>query len=150
MQHHGFRGDRVHINTDPDINRRLLEIMQSHIQRHATGDPRIIDGRAEFLNYEWDIERMLELGLSGAAFIGLILGIFSSRKWLMLPFVSLPYLIQHAVFGQCVPGRLLRRLGARTQREIEAERYALKSLQKERTNHPSGQPAVAAPAAGAR
>jgi hypothetical protein len=35
---------------------------------------------------------------------------------------------QHALQGWCLPVPLLRRLGVRTQREIERERFALKAL----------------------
>jgi hypothetical protein len=36
--------------------------------------------------------------------------------------------MQHALQGWCPPLPLLRRLGVRTQQEIERERYALKAL----------------------
>jgi len=38
------------------------------------------------------------------------------------------FLLQHGVQGWCPPLGILRRLGVRTPREIEAERYALKSI----------------------
>ncbi|HET9942578.1 MAG TPA: hypothetical protein VFR05_04515, partial [Terriglobia bacterium] len=37
-------------------------------------------------------------------------------------------LLQHAVQGWCPPVPLFRRLGIRTQREIDEERYALKAM----------------------
>ena len=38
------------------------------------------------------------------------------------------FLLQHAVQGWCPPLPVFRRLGFRTQTEIEEERYALKAL----------------------
>ena len=38
------------------------------------------------------------------------------------------FLLQHALQGWCPPLPLLRRLGVRTQAEIERERYALKAI----------------------
>ncbi len=38
------------------------------------------------------------------------------------------FLFQHAVQGWCPPVPLFRRLGFRTAREIDHERYALKAL----------------------
>jgi hypothetical protein len=40
----------------------------------------------------------------------------------------LPLLFYHAVQGWCPPIPLLRRLGIRTQQEIDAEKYALRLL----------------------
>jgi hypothetical protein len=40
----------------------------------------------------------------------------------------LPFLFQHAVQGWCPPVPLFRRLGVRTRKEIDAEKYALKAV----------------------
>jgi hypothetical protein len=42
--------------------------------------------------------------------------------------VVLTFLFQHAVQGWCPPLPVLRRLGVRTRKEIDRERYALKAL----------------------
>jgi hypothetical protein len=52
------------------------------------------------------------------------------------------FLLQHAIQGWCPPLPLLRRLGIRNQREIEAERIALKILRDDfdeisNENHPT-------------
>jgi hypothetical protein len=52
----------------------------------------------------------------------------SSRRWLALPALVAGFLMQHALQGWCPPLPVLRRLGFRTQREIDQERYALKAL----------------------
>ena len=56
------------------------------------------------------------------------MGILGNRKWSLLPGVIGGFLLQHAVEGWCPPVPLLRRLGFRTEAEIQRERYALKAL----------------------
>jgi hypothetical protein len=46
----------------------------------------------------------------------------------MIPGVIAAFLLQHAVQGWCPPLPLLRRLGLRTETEINRERCALKAL----------------------
>lgn len=80
------------------------------------------------LDREWDIERVLELNASSLALTGLVLGATVNKKWLAVPAIVLPFLLQHALQGWCPPLPLLRRLGLRTQGEIDREKYALKEL----------------------
>ena len=63
------------------------------------------------------------------AFVGIVLGVTVDRKWLLLPGgIVLPFLAQHAVQGWCPPVSVFRRVGVRTRREIDAEKFALKVL----------------------
>jgi hypothetical protein len=62
------------------------------------------------------------------AFTGVVLGAAVDRRWLALPALVTAFLFQHAVQGWCPPIPVLRRLGFRTMREIDTERYALKAL----------------------
>ena len=71
---------------------------------------------------------MLEANASTLAFIGTLLGAFVSPYWLILPALVTLFLFQHAVQGWCPPLPVLRKLGFRTSREIDTERYALKVL----------------------
>lgn len=90
--------------------------------------PEQIDQRLRELDEEWDVERMLELNSAALSLFGLVRGIFGSRKWLLVPLVVQGFFLQHGVQGWCPPLPVFRRMGIRTQREIEAERYALKAL----------------------
>jgi hypothetical protein len=56
------------------------------------------------------------------------LGLTVSRKFFVLPFAVQAFFLQHALQGWCPPIPLLRRLGVRTQAEIDGERFALKAL----------------------
>ncbi|HEX6006061.1 MAG TPA: hypothetical protein VFZ14_18870 [Burkholderiales bacterium] len=80
------------------------------------------------LDREWDIERTLEANASSLALVGLGLGAFVNRRYFALPAVIAGFLLEHALQGWCPPVPLLRRLGFRTQSEIDEERYALKAL----------------------
>ncbi|HEX8886849.1 MAG TPA: hypothetical protein VF797_20360, partial [Noviherbaspirillum sp.] len=79
----------------------------------------------EQLDKEWDVERMLEANGSTLALTGLVLGATVNKKWLILPGIVLPFLLQHALQGWCPPLPVLRRLGIRTRSEIDREKYAL-------------------------
>ena len=123
-----FAHDRVHANTAPHINKRLEDDMRQRIVGYASRSPEEISARIAELDREWDIERWLESNASALAFTGLALSLFAGKKWLLLPATVLPLLFYHAVEGWCPPVPLLRRLGVRTQQEIDAEKYALRLL----------------------
>jgi hypothetical protein len=107
-----------------ELDREILE----RIDRYAGKPAAEISDRIRQLEDEWDIERVLELNASSLAFLGTALGVTVSRKWLLLPGTVLPFLFQHAVQGWCPPVAIFRRMGVRTQKEIELEKYALKVL----------------------
>jgi hypothetical protein len=61
------------------------------------------------------------------ALFGLTLGVTINNRWFFLPAIVARFLLQHAVQGWCPPVPVLRRLGFRTQDEIETERNILKA-----------------------
>ena len=69
--------------------------------------------------------------------MGLALGATVDRKWFIFPAAVAGFLLQHALEGWCPPLPLFRRLGFRTQSEIDYERYALKSLRGDFRNLPT-------------
>lgn len=90
--------------------------------------PTEIEDRLHELDREWDIERMLETNAASIALLGIGLGITVDRKWFILPAIVMGFFLQHALQGWCPPLPVMRRLGVRTQSEIEMERYTLKAL----------------------
>lgn len=123
-----IRADRVRRSTNPDINRKIdLETAYSisHYKRQSRD---VIERRIHELDAEWDIERVLEVNASSLALSGLLLGLTVNKKWLFLPGIVLPFLLQHGLQGWCPPLPILRRLGVRTRGEIDREKYALKPL----------------------
>ena len=118
---------RVPYRTDRSINDKIRRETEASVAWYA-GRPEEIDRRLAELEREWDIERTLEANGSVLALTGLTLATFSSRRWLLLPLAVVGFCLQHATQGWCPPLPLFRRLGIRTQREIDEERFALKAL----------------------
>ena len=119
--------NRVQRNTDEAINRRIEAATGERIRRLAR-NPLAIERRLRELDREWDIERVLETNAALIALAGVALGARLDRRWLLLPALVTTFLFQHAVQGWCPPLPVLRRLGFRTRKEIDREKYALKYL----------------------
>lgn len=120
--------DRVPSHTAENINQRITHRTQENIANYSSGGPEAISLRLNELDREWDIERTLEANAATVALIGLGLGAAVHRRFFALPALVAGFLLQHAVQGWCPPVPLFRRLGYRTQPEIEQERFALKAL----------------------
>ena len=120
--------DRVVRHTEEELNARIQRQTEANVAYYASHDRRLLDIRLQELDREWDIERILEANAAMVSLIGLSFGRFFSRRWFLLPMAVAGFLLQHAVQGWCPPVALFRRLGVRTQREIDEERYALKVL----------------------
>jgi hypothetical protein len=118
---------RVVEHSPGDANERIRRETDRRVA-YLADHPDQIDARVRELDEEWDVERVLETGSSTLTLTGLVLGIGVSRKWLLLPLAVQGFFLQHALQGWCPPLPLFRRLGVRTQYEIERERYALLAL----------------------
>jgi hypothetical protein len=84
------------------------------------------------LDKEWDMERTLILNASLLSLTGVLLGITKHRTWFLLPAIVSYFLAQHAIQGWCPPVEVFRRLGVRTRKEIDMEKYALMDALKSR------------------
>jgi hypothetical protein len=120
--------DRVRAQTAAQINDDIDRRAGRRLVRAAGAPPAALSRLIADLDEEWDIERWLETNASAVALTGTVLGLFVNKKFLLLPCLVLPFLLQHAIQGWCPPVPLLRRKGVRTRREIDAEKYALKAL----------------------
>lgn len=127
---------RVRANTTPKVNRQIDRNIGAHVRSYAQRSRGEITRHIRELDREWDIERWLEMNASALALTGLVLGLTHSRKWLALPGIVLPFLLQHALQGWCPPVPLFRRLGIRTREEIDREKHALKLLRGDYTDDP--------------
>ena len=136
--------DRVRANTSEEINCRIDREIDERVREYAAPSPADITRRIRELDREWDMERLLEANASALAFTGLLLGVTHSKKWLIVPGFVLPFLFQHAVQGWCPPVPVFRRLGVRTRKEIDREKYALKVLRGDFDRSDSLPPAEAA------
>jgi len=119
--------DRVQKSTSDAINERIRMRTQQNVAKYAA-HPAEIQKRLDQLDAEWDIERTLEANAAVVGLTGLLLGMKVNKKFFVLPIAVGTFLFQHAVQGWCPPVPLFRRLGVRTQKEIEHERFALKAI----------------------
>lgn len=119
--------NRVAEQTDDAVNQQIQQDAEIRVAYFASHLEQI-DQRLRVLDQEWDVERALETTASSLSAFGLLLGILGRRRWLLLPAVVQGFFLQHAIQGWCPPMVVLRRMGFRTQAEIEAERYALMAL----------------------
>jgi hypothetical protein len=118
--------ERVQINTDEEINRQIRERTAAHVAFYRS--PAAIAKRLAELDREWDTERTIEANAASIMLGGLGLSVLVDKRFLLLPAAVAGFLLQHATQGWCPPVPVLRRMGFRTQAEIEEERYALKAM----------------------
>lgn len=133
---------RVPCHTAEEVNERIRLQTEENIHHFGSAHADEIAERLHELDQEWDIERAIEANASTVILVSAALGTFVHRRFWALPAVVAGFLLQHAVQGWCPPVPLLRRLGFRTQYEIEQERYALKALRGDFENV-SGIPGIA-------
>lgn len=119
---------RVEQHTLPTINEAIGQRTDAQIVRLEGAPADAIAQRLDALDREWDVERLLQTNASILVLVGLALASTVSKKFLVLPAGVFGFFAQHALQGWCPPIPVFRRLGVRTQREIERERYALKAL----------------------
>ena len=130
--------DRVRASTSSDVLDKLDREQLERVAALVGAPPRTITERLRELDREWDVERVLEANASSLTLLGVLLSVTHSRRWLLLAAVVPAFLLQHALQGWCPPLALLRRLGIRTRREIDAERTALKALRGDFADLPTG------------
>lgn len=120
--------DRVRLNTPPEYNHRIDQAMMKRVWEYAKKSRAEISSRITELDREWDIERVLETAAAGLSLGGVFLSIFKGRRFLVLPAAVLASLLQHSLTRRSFPVQLIRSVGVRTRREIEAEKTALRML----------------------
>jgi hypothetical protein len=121
--------DRIRANTPDHINRKIDEEITRSVRAHADASRTQLSQRIDHLDREWDVDRatMLLFASLGGFFLTLG-GVTRNKRWLAPLAVQLPFLAYHAVAGWCPPMSALRRLGFRSGKEIDAEKYALKTI----------------------
>lgn len=116
------------INTDPVINDQIDRTTEANIAKY-TGQPnQEIRKRIKELDYEWDIERTLEINFAVITLISSLFGLMGRKRWLIFSGVAAYYMIKHVLQGWCPPLPLFRRLGIRTAKEIRDEQEALRAF----------------------
>jgi hypothetical protein len=119
---------RVPEQTAEHVNEAIRRQTDENIRRVASAGPGAIERRLRELDEEWDTERYVETMAPIFTLLGMTLGLTVSRRFFIIPFAVQSFFLQHALQGWCPPIPVLRRLGVRTLKEIDEERYALKAL----------------------
>jgi hypothetical protein len=120
--------DRIRQATDLHVQERIDREFLERVGRYAESPRHLLTAYLAELEREWSIERVLTLQSASTALAGVVLGTLGPRRWLLLAVATSGFLLQHAVQGWCPPLELHRRLGFRTQREIDLEIHMLKLL----------------------
>lgn len=119
---------RVTQNTSRRLNQRITAQTQRNVERFCGTDKETLAFRLDELDREWDFERAIQTGAASQILLGLALGTLVDRRWYAWSGVVAGFLLLHALQGWAPPLPILRRLGFRTQAEIEEERDALRLL----------------------
>ncbi len=128
MLHQDGETDRVRAHTGEEVLEKIDTRTREEVRDAAKMSDVDIERRITELEREWDVERMLEANAAALGLAGIALGALHNRRWLIIPALVFPFLLQHAVQGWCPPLAVFRRMGVRTRREIELEKNALKAL----------------------
>jgi hypothetical protein len=120
--------DRVRAHTRPDVNRRIDHNAELRLREAAARSKADLTERVAAKGREWNFDRVVEVEASMTALTGILLGAAVDRRFLLMPGMAASMLLLHAVQGWYPLLPLLRRLGLKSQNEIDREYYALKAL----------------------
>ncbi len=113
-----MKQDRVRENSPTQLNERIDRATQRRVLRAGGESKPALSRRLE----------QLETNAAALALGGVLLGLLVNRKFLIIPGLVLPFLLQHATRGWCPPVPFFRKRGVRTRKEIDAEKFAVKAL----------------------
>ena len=120
--------DRTRAQTNADVNGHIDHETGLRLQRAASRNPEDLTDAIVAVGSEWDFDRIVEAEGSLTGMVGLALAVLVDKRFLVIPGVAAAMLLLHATQGWYPLLPLLRRLGVRTQNEIDREYYALKML----------------------
>lgn len=119
---------RVEMHTSNKINKRIAQRTEENIKEFKNASYDSLTNRVKQLDREWDTERVLEANAAIIILVSSIIGFFTSPYWYILTgFISF-FLFVHAILGWCPPLPLIRRIGIRTQEEIQIEKMTIKFM----------------------
>ena len=125
---YGGDADRVRALTASAVNRRIDAESEHNVRLLSAAEPEEISERILELDREWDFERVLEAEAAATGLAGVAMALSAGRTWALMPGMAAGMVLLHAVAGPYPMMPLFRRLGIRTRKEIEREKYALKAL----------------------
>jgi hypothetical protein len=119
--------DRARRHTARAVLRRIDDDTLDHLMDVAQV-PERAHHRLEALDREWDVDRVIEVEAATMGLVGLALGAFVRPAFLAMPATVGAAVFLFGTRGMYPLLPIFRRLGIRTAREIERERYAVKAL----------------------
>ena len=141
--------DRARRHTAAAVLRRIDDETVSRLAEVARR-PEAAPVRLHALDREWDVDRVLETEAAAMGQLGLALGTAVSARFLAMPGIVGAAVFLFATRGVYPLLPLFRRLGVRTSREIERERYAVKVLRGDFAAMPEQPPRAERERAGAQ
>lgn len=119
---------RVENNSSEKINLTFQQDIKERINRYKGASPIAIDQRLDKLDREINIERAIELEAPMMIGLGVVLAALQDKRWAMLSAFAASMVIFHNLQGWYPLLPIFRRMGIRTQNEVEQEREALRIL----------------------
>lgn len=121
--------DSVRTHASDSVNRRIDAQVEACV-RHMAEDPEgpAISHYLGQLELEWDVNRVLMVAGAAVSLFGLAAAGRRGLGWRLLAGVAAGLLLQQGLMGFGPVAELARRLGVRTRREIDLEKFALKAL----------------------
>jgi hypothetical protein len=119
---------RVEMHTSNNINKEIEHKTEENLVKFQNANFDVLTNRIKQLDREWDTERVLEANAATSIIVSSIIGFFSSPYWFIITGIINFFLFEHAIQGWCPPLPLIRRLGIRTQEEIQVEKMAVKFM----------------------
>jgi|SRR6218665_1185125 len=121
--------DSVRTHTPDELNRRIDAQVERCVRHMAEqSDRHVISQYLEHLERAWDLNRVVTVSASAVALLGVALAPRSNNGWKVLGGVAAGLLLQQGLFGFGPLATIARAFGARTRREIDLEKFALKAL----------------------
>ncbi|WNG15466.1 hypothetical protein [Cystobacter fuscus] len=121
--------DAVRMHAPGEVNRRIDAEVERCVRHMAEQtDHSVISRYLEGLEKEWDLNRVVMVAASAVSLLGCVVGPPRGGAWRLVGAVASGLLLQQGVFGFGPLSLLARRLGVRTRREIDLEKFALKAL----------------------
>lgn len=105
--------------------------VRSTLADYSRAEEGKIDARIKQLDKEWNLERAIELEAPLMIGLGALLGTVHNKKWYALSATAASMVLVHNTTGWYPLMPLFRKLGLRSQNEIETERNALRALRRD-------------------
>ncbi|MGC6173428.1 YgaP family membrane protein [Lacrimispora sp. 38-1] len=118
------------------VNKNIRNKTVCCIEKYKDSNKEILTERINKLNFEWDTERVLETNAASIILLSSILGFRKKRDncFILSGMVGF-FLLMHALQGWCPPLPIIRKFGVRTAEEISEEKFALKHLRGDFSDH---------------